>query len=216
MSNTQTDKNDLFFLTQIGKDDKDAQKAVKELGAVWNKDVKRWQVPAGVDREAFKDWRCTREELKVLREAGVLPPAQKKTQTEPEVKEPEETKKEAAKRTFHKKGDVFLSPKILAKDKEAHEKLKAAGARWDPNALSGHGCWYMPEDKLDNLPQVKEFWSEKVKKEVTEDMSIEDLIAARCGKEKAAEIEAAAARRQEERDAQAKTQEKTQTRGRSR
>ena len=88
MSNTQTDKNDLFFLTQIGKDDKDAQKAVKELGAVWNKDVKRWQVPAGVDREAFKDWRCTREELKALREAGVLPPAQKKAQTEPEVKEP--------------------------------------------------------------------------------------------------------------------------------
>ena len=121
---------------------------------------------------------------------------------EAEVKEPAVEKKPAAEKkpshVAHDPRDVFLTSEIKASDKAAHATLRANGAIWDRNAFTEkdgktRGCWYLPYDKLANMPQIEKYAPQALKGKLTEGMTAEAVLVARYGEEKAAELQAKAA-----------------------
>ena len=98
----------------------------------------------------------------------------------------------------HDPRDVFLTSEIKASDKAAHATLRENGAIWDRNAFtekdgSTRGCWYLPYDKLANMPQIAEYAPKTLEGKLKDGMTAEEILVARYGEEKAAELQAKAA-----------------------
>lgn len=154
-SEKQTSDHEHLFLTSIGRDEKERQAEVKSLGARWNASVTRWEVPKDVAVDPFKAYLATEAEQQSLNEAFLAAKQAKEAKQNANLEQP-------AKVHFHKKGDEFLSSKIHPKKgTEEYELLMKAGARYDATAFNGRGCWYLPEDKLDNIGMVEQFRSTK-------------------------------------------------------
>lgn len=129
---------------------------VKELGAKWDAEVKRWKVPAKADLEPFEKWRKVQpgadlkaagtplivpfEFKEFVKEAGAQWSADAKSWVVPSGVNPQDVGLGAfvagAGRYANEK--TFLHVPMADKD-----EVKELGARWDPNAKS----WFVPPTK---------------------------------------------------------------------